>query len=190
VDTYQHLLEMIYRYNSQDLAHMEQDAYLATKIFRLTRKLHKLPQEYEELLQYAALLHDIGYFYGYAGHHKAAYRIIIETDIPGLSEREKQIVALTARYHRSAWPKLKHKGFGDLSSEDRETVTRLGAILRLADGLDRSHTNSVQDLECEIRGGHVVLTLYPHENNEIERWAGQKKSRFFQSVFGVTLEIR
>jgi len=45
VDTYQHLLEMIYRYNSQDLAHMEQDAYLATKIFRLTRKLHKLPQE-------------------------------------------------------------------------------------------------------------------------------------------------
>lgn len=190
MDTHQRVLEMIYHYNPQDLAHMEQDAYLATKIFRLTRKLHQLPQEYEELLQYAALLHDIGYFRGYAGHHKTAYHTIMETDIPGLSEREKQIVALVARYHRGARPKPKHKGLRDLPPEDREIVTRLGAILRLADGLDRSHTNAVEELECEIIGSHVVLTLYPGGGNGIERWAGQKKSRFFQEVFGVTLEIR
>jgi exopolyphosphatase/guanosine-5'-triphosphate,3'-diphosphate pyrophosphatase len=190
MDTHQYVLEMVRRFNPQDLAHMEQDAYLATKLFRLTRELHGLPQEYEELLNYAALLHDVGYFYGYAGHHKSAYRIIMENDIPGLSERERQIVALVARYHRSARPKPKHKGFGDLDQEDREIVTQLGAILRLADGLDRSHTNAVEDLECEITGNHVILTLYPREGNEIERWAGQKKSRFFQDVFGVTVEIR
>jgi exopolyphosphatase/guanosine-5'-triphosphate,3'-diphosphate pyrophosphatase len=181
---------MISRYNAQDLGHMEQDAYLATKIFRLTRSLHQLGQECEELLQYAALLHDIGYFYGYDGHHKAAYRIIEETDIPGLSEREKQIVALVARYHRGAWPKPKHKGFCDLPPEEREIVARLGAILRLADGLDRSHSNAVEDLECEILGAHVILTLHPREGNSTERWAAQKKSRFFQDVFGVSVEIR
>ncbi len=190
MDTYQYILEMISRYNAQDLGHMEQDAYLATKIFRLTRSLHQLGQEYEELLQYAALLHDIGYFYGYSGHHKAAYRIIIETDIPGLNEREKQIVALVARYHRSAWPKPKHKGFRDLLPGEREIVARLGAILRLADGLDRSHANAVEDLECEILGEHVIFTLHPREGNSTERWAGQKKSRFFQDVFGVSVEIR
>ena len=65
-------------------------------------RLHELPQEYEELLEYAALLHDIGYFYGYEAHHKHAYRMIMAADIPGLDEREKAIVANVARYHRSA----------------------------------------------------------------------------------------
>ena len=96
-DTYQHVLEMARQYNPEDVAHMEQDAYLATTIFRLTRELHELPQEYEELLEYAALLHDIGYFYGYEAHHKHAYRMIMATDIPGLDEREKAIVANVAR---------------------------------------------------------------------------------------------
>jgi exopolyphosphatase/guanosine-5'-triphosphate,3'-diphosphate pyrophosphatase len=189
-DTSEYVLEIAHRYNPEDVAHMEQDAYLATKIFRMTRDLHELPQEYEELLEYAALLHDIGYFIGYDAHHKHAYRMIMSADIPGLDEREKAIIANIARYHRSARPKLKHKGFAALSEEDREAVIRLGAILRLADGLDRSHTNAVQDLECEIIGDHVIFTLHPPHGNEVERWAGLKKSRFFQDVFGVTVELR
>jgi exopolyphosphatase/guanosine-5'-triphosphate,3'-diphosphate pyrophosphatase len=189
-DTYEHVLEIAYRYNPEDVAHMEQDAYLATKIFRLTRELHELPQEYEELLEYAALLHDIGYFIGYDDHHKHAYRMIMSADIPGLDEREKAVVANIARYHRSARPKPKHTGFAALSEEEREAVTKLGAILRLADGLDRSHTNAVQDLECEIVGDHVIFTLHPPYGNEVERWAGLKKSRFFQDVFDVTVELR
>ena len=188
--TYEYVLQITYRYNPEDVAHMEQDAYLATKIFRLTRELHELPQEYEELLEYAALLHDIGYFVGYDDHHKHAYRMIMSADIPGLDEREKAVVANIARYHRSARPKPKHTGFAALSEEEREAVTKLGAILRLADGLDRSHTNAVQDLECEIVGAHVIFTLHPAYGNEVERWAGLKKSRFFQDVFDVTVELR
>ena len=189
-DTYESVMQIAYRYNPEDVAHMEQDARLATQIYRQTRDLHELPQEYEELLEYAALLHDIGYYHGYDQHHKDAYRMIMAADIPGLNEWEKAIVANVARYHRSARPKLKHKGFADLSEEDRAAVTQLGAILRLADGLDRSHTNAVQDLECEIIGRHVIFTLHPPHGNEIERWAGLKKSRFFQEVFGVTVELR
>ena len=99
-------------------------------------------------------------------------------------------MANIARYHRSARPKLKHQGFAELSAEDREIVTQLGAILRLADGLDRTHTDAVEDLECEIIGHHVIFTLHPPYGNEIERWAGLKKSRFFQEVFDVTVELR
>jgi exopolyphosphatase/guanosine-5'-triphosphate,3'-diphosphate pyrophosphatase len=189
-DILEFVMEMAKRYNPEDMAHMEHDAHLATKIFRLTRDLHELPQEYEELLEYAALLHDIGYYYGYDQHHKDAYRMIMTADIPGLDEREKAIVANVARYHRSTRPKLQHKGFAALSEEDRDAVTKLGAILRLADGLDRSHTDAVEDLECEIIGHHVIFILHPQHGNEIERWAGLKKSRFFQEVFGVTVELR
>jgi exopolyphosphatase/guanosine-5'-triphosphate,3'-diphosphate pyrophosphatase len=81
-DTYEYVMRMAYRYNPEDVAHMEQDAHLATQIYRLTHELHELPQEYEELLEYAALLHDIGYYHGYDQHHKDAYRMIMAADIP------------------------------------------------------------------------------------------------------------
>ena len=173
-----------------EVGHSHQDARLALCIFDLTTSLHDLDDEYRDLLHYAAILHDIGYWYDYENHHKHAFRMIMEADLPAFTPREKLIVANVARYHRSARPKLKHKGFAALDPDDREIVTRLGAILRFADGLDRSHTNAVEDLECWIHGDAVVFTVYPPEGNDLERWAGGKKSRFFAEVFGVTVMIR
>jgi exopolyphosphatase/guanosine-5'-triphosphate,3'-diphosphate pyrophosphatase len=173
-----------------EVGHSHQDARLALCIFDLTTSLHGLDDEYRDLLHYAAILHDIGYWYDYENHHKHAFRMIMEADLPALTPREKLIVANVARYHRSARPKLKHKGFAALDPDDREIVTRLAAILRFADGLDRSHTNAVEDLDCWIHGDAVVFTVYPPEGNDLERWAGGKKSRFFAEVFGVTVMIR
>lgn len=173
-----------------EVGHSHQDARLALCIFDLTTSLHDLDDEYRDLLHYAAVLHDIGYWYDYENHHKHAFRMIMEADLPALTPREKLIVANVARYHRSARPKLKHKGFAALDPDDQETVTRLAAILRFADGLDRSHTNAVEDLDCWIHGDTAVFTVYPSEGNDLERWAGGKKSRFFAEVFGVTVMIR
>jgi exopolyphosphatase/guanosine-5'-triphosphate,3'-diphosphate pyrophosphatase len=94
-----------------------------------------------------------------------------------------------ARYHRSARPKLKHKSFAALDPDDQEIVTKLAAILRFADGLDRGHVNAVEDLDCQIYGDTVVFTVYPPEGNDLERWAGRKKSGFLAEVFDVTVMI-
>ena len=173
-----------------EVEHSHQDARLALRIFDLTTGLHGLDDEYRDLLHYAAILHDIGYWYDYVDHHKHALRMILEADLPDLTPREQLIVANVARYHRSARPKLKHKDFVALDADEQEIVTQLAAILRFADGLDRGHDNAVEDLDCEIYGDTVVFTLYPPEGNELERWAGRKKSRFFADVFGVTVMIR
>jgi len=173
-----------------EVGHSCQDARLALRIFDLTASLHGLDDEHRDLLHYAAILHDIGYWYDYENHHKHAFRMIMAADLPSLSAREKLIVANVARYHRSARPKLKHKGFALLEPEDREIATKLAAILRLADGLDRGHVNAVKDLDGEVYGDTVIFTAYPPEGNDLERWAGRKKSRFFADVFGVTVTIR
>jgi len=173
-----------------EVGHSHQDAHLALRIFDLTTSLHDLDDEHRDLLLYAAILHDIGYRYDYEDHHRHAFRMIIEADLPALTLREKLIVANVARYHRSARPKLKHKGFAALDPDDREIVTQLAAILRFADGLDRGHVNAVKDLDCEIYGDTAIFTLYPPEDNDLERWAGRKKSRFFADVFDVTVMIR
>jgi exopolyphosphatase/guanosine-5'-triphosphate,3'-diphosphate pyrophosphatase len=173
-----------------EVGHSCQDARLALRIFDLTASLHGLDDDHRDLLHYAAILHDIGYWYDYENHHKHAFRMIMEADLSSLSAREKLIVANVARYHRSARPKLKHKGFALLEPEDREIATKLAAILRLADGLDRGHVNAVEDLDCEIYGDTVIFTVHPPEGNDLERWAGRKKSRFFAEVFGVRVMIR
>jgi exopolyphosphatase/guanosine-5'-triphosphate,3'-diphosphate pyrophosphatase len=145
---------------------------------------------YGDLLYCAGLLHDIGYVEGYWGHHKTAYKLIMKADLVGLDEREKRIVANVARYHRGAKPKLKHKGFAVLEPEDREIVTMLGAILRLADGLDRSHTDAVRGLDIRLDGDRLVVLVDCPFGCSAEVWAGEKKGRFFGEVFDVRVAVR
>lgn len=170
--------------------HSRQDARLAVQIFDLTTELHHLDDECRDLLFCAGLLHDIGYVEGYWGHHKTAYRLIMKADLPGLTMREKQIVANVARYHRGAKPKLSHKGFVALEPEDREVVTMLAAILRMADGLDRTHTDAVHDLDVWLEGQQLVVEVDCPFGCSQETWAGEKKGRFFGQVFGVEVRVQ
>ena len=139
-----------------------------------------------DILSSAAILHDIGYAEGYEQHHKTAFRLIMAAPIPGLSPHDQTLVAHVARYHRGGTPDpVKHPAFAALPTADRALVEQLGSIIRFADGLDRSHANAVADLRCALDGNRLIVTLLPGLDNEAERWAGQKKARWFESVYGV-----
>jgi exopolyphosphatase/guanosine-5'-triphosphate,3'-diphosphate pyrophosphatase len=170
--------------------HCRQDAKLAVRLFDLTADLHHLDEEYRDLLFCAGLLHDIGYVEGYWGHHKTAYRLIMKADLPGLTDREQRIVANVARYHRGARPKLGHAGFAELDPDDQEIVSILGSILRLADGLDRSHTDAVDDLEVWLESDELFVLVDCPWGCSAEVWAGEKKGRFFGELFDVQVRVR
>lgn len=201
------ILALARRYDFEE-GHSLQDERLALQLFDEVARLglalspdplpHRDGEAGEEagasprdVLSYAAILHDIGYVEGYEGHHKTAFRLIMAEPIPGLSRRDQALVAHVARYHRGGLPDpAKHTAFATLPPADRVLVEQLGAVLRFADGLDRSHTDAVRDLRCELEGDRLIVTLLPGAGNDIERWAGQKKSRWFESVFEVTVSIR
>jgi exopolyphosphatase/guanosine-5'-triphosphate,3'-diphosphate pyrophosphatase len=170
--------------------HSRQDARLAVRLFDLTADWHNLDDRHRDLLYCAGLLHDIGYVEGYWGHHKTAYKLIMGADLPGLTEREQRIVANVARYHRGARPKKSHKGFAALDPDDQETATMLSSILRLADGLDRSHTDAVRGLEARLEGNQLYVLVDCPFGCGSEVWAGEKKGRFFGQVFGVEVKVR
>jgi len=170
--------------------HSQQDARLAVRLFDMTADLHRLDDECRNLLYCAGLLHDIGYVEGYEAHHKTAYKLIMQAELPGLSEREKRIVANVARYHRGAQPKLEHQGYGGLDADDREAVEKLGAILRLADGLDRTHTDAVRGLEVWLDGARLVVQVDCPVGCEAEVAAGEKKGRKLGDLFGLRVEVR
>jgi exopolyphosphatase / guanosine-5'-triphosphate,3'-diphosphate pyrophosphatase len=177
------------RYSFEE-EHSLQDARLAVLLFDLTIDLHHQDDEYRDLLYCAGLLHDIGYVEGYWGHHKTAYKLIMQSDLPGLTEREKRIVANVARYHRGARPDHAHEGFAALAQDDQEIVIVLGAILRLADGLDRTHTDAVRDLDVWREGDRLMVLVGCPLGCESEILAAEKKGRFLGEVFGVQVEVR
>lgn len=173
-------------------AHPRHVSRIAERIFDITAQLHLLGTREKELLVLAGLLHDIGWCGGQQKHHKRSYELIVATPPPGLTSREIAIVANVARYHRRALPSESHQGFAALDPNDREMVRKLAAILRVADGLDVSHSGCILVESCRIEPGKAVFRLLVIGDCDMEVAAAGKKSDLFAEVYGVSprFEIR
>jgi exopolyphosphatase / guanosine-5'-triphosphate,3'-diphosphate pyrophosphatase len=168
--------------------HALQVADLAEKIFDQIAPAFNLKRHLRTLLSAAALLHDIGYHISHESHHKHTVYLIKHSDITGFSENEKLVIANTARYHRGSMPKESHGDFMKLPEKDRQTVARLGAILRLADALDHGYENRVKDLKIRHAAGSLHLTLVADEDCSAELKAVERKKDLFESAFDTKLE--
>ena len=168
-----------------EVPHCRQVRDLAGQLFDQLAGCHRLGAAERDLLEAAALLHDIGWTVGHAKHHKHAYRLIRENQrrLPGFTGAEVELIANIARYHRKALPALKHEPFAALPVADRETVGKLAALLRVADGLDRPHRQQVQQLTCRVTDAVVTVRLKVRANPEAHRAGGERKSELFEQVF-------
>jgi len=174
------------RYGYEE-THALQVADLAEKIFDALAPIYKLSRHGRTLLSAAALLHDVGYHISHESHHKHSHYLIKHSEMTGFSETEKTIIANIARYHRGSLPKEKHLDFMQLSERDRQGVARLGAILRLAEALDRGHENHVTDIKFKREKQNLYLKLVSDKDCAIEREAIQQKKDLFEMAFGCSL---
>jgi exopolyphosphatase/guanosine-5'-triphosphate,3'-diphosphate pyrophosphatase len=154
--------------------HARHVAELALAVFDQTRAVHKLGDREREWLEYAGLLHDAGVHISYERHHRHSYYLIKNGELRGFDPEEIEIIALLARYHRQATPKKTHEGYGLLKSRLRRTVKSLAAMLRLAEGLDRSHAQVVTALDIVPRGEQFVIRLRAGGDAELELWAAHR----------------
>lgn len=154
--------------------HAQQVARLALSIFDQTRSAHELGEHEREWLDYAALLHDIGVHISYDRHHRHSYYLIKNGDLRGFAPEEVEIMALVARYHRQGAPKKSHDGYGELGGTRRRTVRVLSAIVRLAEGLDRSHAQALTGIDLIPRGEDYLARLCTRGDAELELWAAHR----------------
>ncbi|MBT8484838.1 MAG: Ppx/GppA family phosphatase [Phycisphaerales bacterium] len=136
-----------------------------------------------ELLECAAILHDVGYIINYTRHHKHSYHLIVHSELPGFSQRELELVANIARYHRRAHPSKSHAAFQALAPEDREMVRCLAAVLRIADGLDRAHSERVERVRLEVSERTAWFTLDAEVEPQVDIWGAARKSELFAATF-------
>lgn len=167
--------------------HMVQVAFLSLELFCELEGLHGEAAGSSRLLQAAALCHDVGYAISPQAHHKHSRDLILERPIPGFDEGEMMAIASLARYHRKAEPSTGHKLFAKLGEEMRETVRRMAALLRVADGFDRSHQSLVRGVSAAIETERVVLHLDVRHEIGVDLWAADRKKGYFERVYGKAL---
>jgi exopolyphosphatase / guanosine-5'-triphosphate,3'-diphosphate pyrophosphatase len=164
--------------------HAQQVAKLALTIFDQTRSVHGLSDKERDWLEYGALLHDIGVHISYERHHRHSYYLIKNGDLRGFDPAEIEIIALIARYHRQATPKKSHEGYRDLGKSNRRAVKALSAMVRLAEGLDRSHSQALQGLDLYPRGADYLARLRTTGDAELEVWAAHRHVAPLEAVLG------
>lgn len=169
--------------------HSQQVTRLALRLFDQTAELHQLDSDSRELLEYACIVHDIGWSGGETKHKRRSYEMIKSASLDGFSDAEKEIIASVARYHGAKPPRKKHAWNDVLTPEDKKRVRYLSAIIRVADALDRTHTDAVEEINCSIKKKKIVLGLKTSPHPDQELWALGRKKKYFEEIFEKKLRV-
>ena len=161
-----------YRYHEPHANHVR---FLAGRLFEQLQPLHGYGAAERELLDAAALLHDVGTIIAYDGHHRHSQTLIQYNGLDGFTRREIALIALLARYHRKGTPEL--DGYESLlTKQDEILLTRLAAILRSAEFLERGRNAAVHDIIVTWGDDFVRLTLIADEHPAIEIWETERNA--------------
>ncbi len=162
-----------------DWRHVEQVRYLSLVLFDRLAEILGADSSESLLLEAASLVHDVGQLVNYKDHHKHSYQLIMHADRLNLSPPDRTKVALISRYHRKKGPSRKHTEFDALPLEDQEVVRRMSALLRVADGLDRGGSATVNRVEVDLEPKRVTITVYPKNPGtdlSLECWSAGRKA--------------
>lgn len=183
------VMELVNKCNWHE-QHSRHVAKLALQLFDNFQEELELQDGDRELLEYASFMHDIGYHISHRKHHKHALYIIRNSDLKGFKETEIEIMANVARYHRRSTPKSRHKHYDKLPRAEKKRVKKLSAILRIADGLDRSHYQNVQGMAIVKTADRVTIHIKTESDPHLEIWGAMRKNALFEEVTGRSLNIK
>ena len=171
--------------------HARQVAALAVQLFDETGPIHGLGPAERDLLEFGALLHDIGEHISRQDHDRHTAYLIEHGGLRGFSPQEVRILATMGRYHVHGTPKPTFEPFAQLRKPDRARAVALTAILRLADSLDASHRGLVGSVRVEAQAGRTLtLVIGATGEPELELWTVRRKQTLFERTFDVELALR
>ena len=181
-------------------SHARQIVRLAGQLFDSGQKigLHKLGTWERELLEHAAMLHDVGTFVSYNHHRQHSAYLILNADLLGFHQTELSIIANVVLYHHKAMPRAKDPAFAAFDKPTRQTVRQLCLFLRLAESLDRSHLNAVREARFDWEQGErgskgfpaaAILEIIPAGDCHLEIWELAKHEAAFEAVFDRPLHV-
>ena len=172
-----------------DMKHARHVAHLSGQLFEGTQELHQLTEDDALLLEIASLLHEVGNHISPKAHELHSLYIVRHSEIFGLNDHDRLLVALISRYHRKACPEINHLIYQDLSPIDRIRVAKLSALIRIADALERTHSQRVKNLTVQLSPTKANLHLEGLADATAERLALPTKANLFEDLFGLSVVL-
>lgn len=173
-----------------DVQHSQAVSDKSLLLFDHLTKVHGLGKRERFLLKMGGILHDVGKYINLRSHYLYSYRLIMSSDIFGFSVQEKHVIANLAYYHSKGTPDEGDAHFAVLSEEQKIVISKLVAIIRLADALDRSHRQKLHDISIKLKGDEIVIAYDSAEDTALEQWTFIDKADFFEEVFGIRVILQ
>ena len=150
---------------------------------------HGLGARERLLLEIAAILHDCGHYVTVKGHLQSSFDLIKDMDLYGLTEEEKLLTAFVARYNEYDVPDPQDAAFASLNEKNRLIVSKLIAIFRLANALDKSQKQKLSELKVRLDKDRLKISSRSDANLYLEQWAFGQCAPYFKEVFGYNPEL-
>ncbi len=168
-----------------DTAHIERVSSTAIKIFDRMKKIHGMGERERILLHIAAILQDIGKTISIKNHNELSYHMIRGLDIVGINEDDRNIIATAVLYHNSLTPNEEDEEYCSLPIDERVTVSKISALLKLANAVHSSHNPKFEDINVRLSGKELIITASTYKNINLEKWNFKSKSKLFEDVYGI-----
>ena len=169
--------------------HTESVREFACKIFDKMKGAHGLDHRERLLLELAAILHDCGHYVTVNRHLQSSFDIIKDTDIYGMTDEEMLLTAFVARYNEYDVPDSGETDFAALGNKNRLIVSKLVAIFRLANALDKSEKQKLGDIKVRLENDRLLISAQSGANLYLEQWAFEQCAPYFKEVFGYNPEL-
>lgn len=181
--------ENIARKYKVDMDHVENVQTLALEIFDRIRKLHGLGKRERLLLQIGVILHSCGSYINEIQTRECSYRIIMSTDIIGISQKERAMIANMVRYNTSSIPTYEELD-EDFTKNEYITIVKLNAILKTANVLDKSNRQKIKNVGVSLKDGILTITADTMADITLEKGLFHHGADVFQEVFGIRPVLR
>jgi len=182
--------QAITRKYSVDPRHARHVAAYGQQIIDVLCQRYNITERDEVIYQVGALLHEIGQAVNGASHHKHSQYLILNSDIFGLSRKDITLAAMVARYHRRAAPKPSHMDYMALDRRDRITVSKLAAIIRVANALDRLHSPRPMKMNMQLDEKRLIIEISGEHDISLLQARVKGRSKLFQDIFGKEILLR
>lgn len=163
---------------------------MSCTIFEKTWKWHRLGEREKLYLQVAAILHDTGNYVSFSEHGTHSYNIIRTQNIMSFSDRDLEIIANIARYHTSKIPVYSDQNYFALRHKEKIIVSKLSAILKIAESMDSSHLQKIEKIETNVSNGILYIKLQSGKDILLEKWDIMNNVEFFQEVMGIEIKLK
>lgn len=174
----------------ENVVHARQATDIALSLFDATAALHGYEDDERDVLEAAAMLHNIGRFVGHGAHHKHSYYLIRNGEqLAGFNEHERELIALVARYHRKSAPKPAHEPFSALAKTDQRLVSTLAGMLRIGIALDRTYRNVATDIEVRMNETEIEV-LVDGFGLELELFAANERKRLLEDSLERSISVK